>query len=256
MTLQEFDRLLKMNNGIPITDDLVIFTENYELYSFKSEVSKFYDSIEELCADNPKVAKIIEDAEDFYFKFGGGRGAESSAMGGGFNSAGTSGAGNHEELLPAYMNVKTGGAHSVDAALERFQNATGDSDTEYGVAVDDLGYAHEYIHGDKTSVAIGGGKNLTIIHNHPSGGNFSDADLLTTAMSGNKGIIATSSNAAKKSTYKFEKTDKFNPNKFVKAVKKAQWPAKYSYDKGADWWLKKNAKKYGYKYSATGVPNE
>lgn len=55
---------------------------------------------------------------------------------------------------------------------------------------------------------------------------------------------------------KFEKTDKFNPNKFVKAVKKAQWPAKYSYDKGADWWLKKNAKKYGYKYSATGVPNE
>lgn len=91
MTLQEFDRLLKMNNGIPITDDLVIFTENYELYSFKSEVSKFYDSIEELCADNPKIAKIIGDAEDFYFKFGGGRGAESSAMGGGFNSAGTSG---------------------------------------------------------------------------------------------------------------------------------------------------------------------
>lgn len=42
----------------------------------------------------------------------------------------------------------------------------------------------------------------------------------------------------------------------LKAVKKAQWPAKYSYDKGADWWLKKNAKKYGYKYSATGVPNE
>lgn len=24
---------------------------------------------------------------------------------------------------------------------------------------------------------------------------------------------------------------------------------KYDYDKGADWWLKKNAKKFGYNYS-------
>ena len=35
------------------------------------------------------------------------------------------------------------------------------------------------------------------------------------------------------------------------AVDKAQWPSNLDYNAGADWWLKRNAKKYGYKYSFT-----
>ena len=29
----------------------------------------------------------------------------------------------------------------------------------------------------------------------------------------------------------------------------AKWPAHYNYEDGADWWLRKNAKKYDYSYS-------
>lgn len=51
--------------------------------------------------------------------------------------------------------------------------------------------------------------------------------------------------------YSFFKTKNFKSKEFIKAVKKAKWPANLNYDKGADWWLKKNAKTYGYKYSVS-----
>ena len=47
--------------------------------------------------------------------------------------------------------------------------------------------------------------------------------------------------------------DKFKAKEFAKAVNRAQWPKNLSYDKGADWWLRKNAKTYGYKYSAQKI---
>ena len=78
-------------------------------------------------------------------------------------------------------------------------------------------------------------------------------DLISVASTQEKGIIATSSNTSKKQTFKFEKTPKFKAKEFIKAVKKAQWPTHYDYDHGADWWLRKNAKTYGYKYSASGL---
>lgn len=36
----------------------------------------------------------------------------------------------------------------------------------------------------------------------------------------------------------------------------AKWPTKYDYNKGADWWLKKNQRTYGYKYSSTKLIGE
>ena len=84
-----------------------------------------------------------------------------------------------------------------------------------------------------------------ILHNHPSGGHFSDADLISTSMDArSKGIVATST----KAQYTFEKGTHFKANAFVKAVKNAIMKGT-SYDDAVDKWLKGNAKKYGYKYT-------
>ena len=257
MTIEQFDILLRLNNGIKISDEWNIF-KDYELYNFRTDRSKYYDNIHDLVNDNPDVKQIIEDAEMFYHELGGGRGASSGAMGGGFTSAngGNGRGGNDEKLAPASLNLGTAKGNSIDSVLGRFQQKYGDADREYGIAVDSNGYVHEHIKGGRTSVGVYGGKDMTIIHNHPSGGNFSKADLQVFGNSSNKGIVATSSNTDKKATYRLEKTNHFKANDFVKAVNKAKWPANYSYDKGADWWLKKNASKYGYKYTATGVPSK
>ena len=260
MTLDWFSKLLKANNAISITDDLIIFND-YELYSFSTREGKQYSSLEALCVANPEVKKIIEETDEFFYKLEGGRGSSSGngEMGGGFNHAG-GGDGQDEgygkRLLPAELNVQTNGKHSLDSAIDRFQKKYGDANREYGVEVDDNGYVTQHIQGGKTSVSISGGKGKTIIHNHPSGGNFSDSDLISTASSQAKGIVAVSSNTDKKSVYKFKKNENFKPKEFIKAVKKAKWPKNMSYDKGADWWLKKNQKKYGYKYESKGVPKD
>ena len=253
MTLQFFDELLKANNAIGITPDIVVFND-YELYNHSTKEAKQYSNIFDLTDDNPDIKEIILNTETFYNPIDGGRGANSGVMGGGFGHAGGSGGGGGKTLLNAELNVDTNQRHSVNAILKRFQNKYGDADHEYGVSVDTLGYVHKHVEGGATSVSITGNKGEIIIHNHPSGGNFSDSDLLSVSRTQEAGIIATSSNTSKKATYRFEKTSHFKPKEFEKAVRQAKWPAHYSYDKGADWWLRKNAKTYGYKYSATGVP--
>ena len=108
--------------------------------------------------------------------------------------------------------------------------------------------------GAKHSVGISGGKGETLIHNHPSGSNFSDADLKNFATTQIKSIVATSSNKDTKGTYQISKGNKFDAKGFIKALSNAKWDTnKYSYNTGADWWLKKNQKKYGYTYTSKGV---
>lgn len=260
MKIEKFIKLFETNNAISITEDLILFSD-MELYSFSKREGKQYKNIYELCKERPDVLQVIETTEDFTLVIHGGRGASSGGlsgkMGGGFTSAGGGrGGGFGETLLNATLNVNTNKKYSIDGVLERFREKYGNAEIEYGIAVDDLGYVYTHRQGNSTSVAISGTKGQTIIHNHPSGGNFSDADLVSTASTQEKGIIATSSATNKVATYRFEKTQKFNSKEFIKAVKKAKWPVEYSYDKGADWWLSKNQQKYGYKYSATGVPKK
>ena len=71
------------------------------------------------------------------------------------------------------------------------------------------------------------------------------------ASSKEKGIIATSSNPKIKKTYHIQKNQNFKAKEFIKAVNTAKWPKKYSYSEGADWWLRRNQRTYGYKYRAT-----
>lgn len=99
------------------------------------------------------------------------------------------------------------------------------------------------------SAKVGKGQKTMIIHNHPSGGAFSDSDLLSvSAQKRAKGIIASGKNY----DYKFEKGSHFNAQGFCKAVKTAKLTGK-NYDEAVHKWLnnKENKKKYGYKYSRT-----
>lgn len=120
------------------------------------------------------------------------------------------------------------------------------STSQFYSEVDGQGYVHQYVEGNKSSVRIGSrGRNTIILHNHPNGGDFSDADLISTAMDRQSSAIVAS---GKKYDYIFKKGTHFKSNSFVKAVKTATMSGK-DYDTAVNNWLKKNQKKYGYKYS-------
>ncbi|WP_249630594.1 hypothetical protein [Streptococcus uberis] len=215
--------------------------DDLELYDLSTGQSKFYKDIEELFEDKEIVEKLNAIQFDFYK---GGRGASSGEMGGGFGNSNERGKDKTYSANPAEFNAG-GRKHNVETVLAKFVDKYGSAKREYAVSVDTQGFAHSYRIGNAHSVTISAaGKNHTIIHNHPGGGNFSKADLLNISSSRGKGIIATN----KKGYYSFEKKHNFDSKGFTKAVSKAKWPKKMSYDDGADWWLKKNAKKYGYSY--------
>lgn len=254
MTLNYFGKLLKGNNGIKISDEYNVFND-FELYNFKTNESKKYKSLQELVDDNPDVKKIIEEAEAFYLDWSGGRGASSANMGGGFSNAQDGGNAKSERLFPAELNFDTK-RNSVQNVLGRFQNKYGDANREYAIAVDEDGFVKQHIKGGKHSVGISGDKGDTIIHNHPSGSNFSQADLSNFANTKIQSIVATSSNNTTKGDYQITKTNHFKPKEFIKAMNNAKWDTnKYGYNDGADWWLKKNAKKFGYKYTSKNMKN-
>lgn len=258
MKLSHFAKLLAGNNAVKISDKLIVFND-FELYDMEADESKNYTTLDELIADNEDVKKIIEGAEYFALEFNGGRGAstENMEMGGGFNHADRRGRSRTQETIQnAALNFGTAGGNSLTAVMGRFRSKYGDADREYGAAVDEQGFVHNIQHGGKTSVNISGNKGETIVHNHPGGGNFSDSDLLSTATTKAKGIIATGSQVKNPKTYHFQKNDGFKAKAFIKAVRNARWPKKYDYDKGADWWLKRNQKTYGYKYSSKGLIGE
>ena len=255
MKITHFAKILAGNNAVKISDNLIVFND-FELYDMDKDESKNYDSLDDLIADNEDVKAIIEAAEYFSLDYSGGRGSLSGEMGGGFTSAGGRRRGEQETIQNAALNYGTAGGNSLTAVLGRFRDKYKDADTEYGTAVDEQGFVHNIQHGGKVSVDINGHKGETIIHNHPSGGNFSKGDLISTASSQEKGIIATSSNAKKVATYHLQKNNNFKAKAFIKAVNNARWPKEYSYDKGADWWLKRNQRAYGYKYSSKGLIGE
>lgn len=255
MRIAHFKKLLAGNNAVRINDDLIIFND-FELYSLATNESKNYATLEDLLADNPDVEKIIDDAEYFALRFDGGRGSSSDngKMGGGFTSAG--GRGGFEQIVNATLNFNTAGGNSIKAVLGRFRDKYGNAEKEYGAAVDELGYVHKLGRGGKTSVSISGNEGQTIIHNHPGGGNFSSGDLTNVASTKAKGIIATDSLTKNPVTYHFQKNNNFKAKEFIKAMNNAKWPVKYNYNQGADWWLKKNQRAFGYKYSSKKLIGE
>lgn len=184
----------------------------------------------------------------------GGRGANSSEMGGGFTSANGESA-KLNPMNPANLNSrnKSSRFRTADDAISTFSELTKNSEIEYGVSLDDKGFAHNMYKGNRMSVLVAENPNAThTIHNHPGNtqGSFSKADLTKFAKSKSE-TTSTVIDSGKR--YSITKTKRFNSKAFTRAVGKAQWPKNLSYGDGADWWLKRNAKKYGYTYSRSKV---
>jgi hypothetical protein len=256
MELKKFEMALKNNNAIMISDDILLFND-LELYNLKNDTSIYFKDYEKMYdyeLSGKTIKNIVLETKEFTINLAGGRGAGSSnnGMGGGFTSARGGRRGYGKMLYPAQMNALTGGRYkSYEKTLQTFVNKYKKADREYGLTVDEQGYTHRYARGGKSSVSISGGKGEMIVHNHPSGGNFSKQDLVSVASGKEKGIVAVG-----KRNYTFKKKNSFKAKEFIKAVNKAKWPKKYSYDKGSDWWLRKNAKQYGYTYTNTSNRNK
>ena len=256
MKIEHFGELLAGNNGVRISKDLVIYND-FELYNYSTGESKCYTNLDDLVNANPDVKKIIEETEAFELDWRK-EGAKSSnqTMGGGFGHAGGGGGAGDKDiktLHPAELNLGNAKGASVDQTVEKFEAKYGDAKIEYGVTIDEQGFATQHKQGQAHSVGIWGGKGETLIHNHPSGSNFSDSDLHNFANTPIKSLIATSSSKTTKGRYTITKTDKFKAKEFDKAISKAKWPTHMDYNTGASWWLKKNQKTYGYTFSQKGV---
>lgn len=252
MKVAQFAELLAGNNAIPVDKDRLIFND-FELYNLTTRGGRKYKDLEALLADNEDIAKIIEEAESFSFKYKGGRGSLSGQMGGGFTSSGQNPGSQSETIQNAVLNNHTAGGNSLQAALGRFRQKYGEADVEYGAYIDNQGFAHNITTNNKGAVVAmpGGYDGMTMIHNHPSGGVFSGQDLKTLASTKQAGVIATSSAKGNTTTYYIRKNQNFKPKEFIKAVNSAKWPKEYDQNRGADWWLRKNQQKFGYKYQKT-----
>ena len=106
------------------------------------------------------------------------------------------------------------------------------------------------MHGQAHSVMIGSkNKGDLVVHNHPNGGSFFDADLINTAADRRShGVVATHDKGLFGRGYRVvTKGTHFQAEKFTRAVKTARMRGK-DYDDAVDKWLSRNQKKYGYKF--------
>ena len=261
MELRIFEKALKHNNALRLNENLLLFND-LEIYNLKTDKSIVFKNKEELYKykiDEQSFKDFILNKKEFTVEFDGGRGSGSSneKMGGGFTSADQRGRKSEDygkKEFPAKLNTGSQRYKSYEKTLSNFEKLYKNANIEYGATIDEQGFATRHLRGGSTSVPIGGIKNEMVIHNHPSGGNFSKKDLISIASGPEKGIVAVGSNVKKnRMRYTITKAKNFKAKDFIKAVNRAKWPSRLSYDKGADWWLRKNAKAYGYKYSARKI---
>lgn len=260
MRIEHFRYLFK--NAVTafyLTPGIILFRWPLELWNEKTGESVSFKTLDEALdyvLDGVKIRDMILNAERLHIpELEGGRGASGGGEGEfKFSHADRRGQGGRDgkPLLPAYANTQIKNK-SLEGALAEFKRNHLLADHEFAYEVDSNGYVHQYIEGARSSVAIGAsakvrkGEQTMIIHNHPSGGAFSDSDLISVSMQGRaKGIIA----SGKNHDYKFEKGGHFKASQFIKAVKTAKMKGK-DYDDAVDKWLKANQKKYGYKYTRT-----
>ena len=252
MNINVFRHEFRIRPGIQIGEGIIVFKEGlvYDLESNKNVASfKKLDDVFDLVVKGKTIKEYVEllTMSDLMLELDGGRGSDSSGEST-FKFDHASDNGNGEDMtrrdLPARLNVKVSNAEkNPDQVLKAFAALHALDDYESGATVDEQGFVTSYIHGNASSVRISGGKGEMVYHNHPSGGAFSDSDLINTSTSPAKGIVASGKNG----DYIFVKTSHFQANSFVRAVRGAQMKGK-NYDDAADKWLRKNRKKYGYVY--------
>lgn len=130
------------------------------------------------------------------------------------------------------------------SAIKYFSDLYTNADHEYGMAIDEQGYVHSYVEGAKHSVGIWGDKGQFVLHNHPSGGAFSDSDMISTARSRESGIAA----ITRTGDYYFRKNGgHFRAAQFERAVRRANLQGT-DYDDAVRRWLTAHQKTYGYRF--------
>lgn len=221
MQFNVFMCLLRSRNAVFLSDDVILF-KDLELYDARSDRSIMLRDEKQLAAhkmNGGTLEQLVLATDSFDMALDGGRGASlSGKMGGGFGDAGGGGDDMSGRMLfPATFNV--GGRYrSYERVLSHFQREYARADHEYGVAVDTDGFVHRHVEGGRTSVNIHGDRGQTILHNHPSGGNFSKADMKVIGSGTERGVVA----VGKDNTYSLIKTKRFDSKGFLKAVVRAR----------------------------------
>ncbi len=254
MELNRFRHEFKQLNGVRLTKDVILLRRPLEVWSYATGETlargRKLDDVLSVDVGGMTVADLIGKLKQIEFVYNGGRGSGSGLDTFSFGHASSSGSGHDTRDLPARINVKMSGAtRSYDEALRAFWVEHTLDAWESAVTVDEAGFVTQYVHGGATSVGISGRAGEVVIHNHPSGGNFSDSDLLNASLTAARGVVA----VGDKGAYSFTKGTKFDANAFIKAVKNARMTGK-DYNSAADRWLKRNQKRFGYSYSFTPIP--
>ena len=251
MTVEQFKELFSDKvgaNGFYLDKEKEVFVFRVPLSIWYSETdeSEEFDSIDDFLEseyEGRKVADIIAEMETLDISLSGsvGSGEDKTFK---FNHASGNDKDRTKDLFPAYANVRIK-SKTLEGAMQEFHERFKNANKEWAYEVDQQGYVHQYKEGNASSVSIAGrNKNNMILHNHPSGGAFSDSDLISASLGNERGIVASGKNG----DYIFQKNGgHFKAAEFVKAVKRAKLVGK-SYDDAVDKWLKANQKKYGYRY--------
>lgn len=248
MTLDLFRYEFRRVTGFMLTDTVALFRypRHIELYDFAAEETigtyRRLDDALDATVGGKTLRAYIEEMEHITFDLDGGRGSGSGLQGFSFGHASRAPGGKSSRDFPARFNVQD--VKSPQKTLDTFRDMHVKSQKEHCITVDDQGFCTSYTHGEDTSCAIGNSTGL-IIHNHPGevGGNFSDTDLFSCANGKFSGVIA----VGREGTYIFQKTPKFKPQDFSKAVRGAKMHGK-DYNEATNRWLRHNQAKYGYVY--------
>lgn len=237
-------------NGAVTLGVYVLWYKTLNLWNMDTDETIHFNDLDEALEyriEGKAIKDIIADADmslfDMVLNGGSGNGSPKQTFNFG-HARHDGGNGKTESDLPARMNtkIKTKNEHS---AIQAFRNQHNASDRESVIAVTSDGFVNGYAHGGATSVMFPKyNKGDLIVHNHPSGGHFSDTDLLSMSKSSIRGIVATTP----KGYYKIDKGTHFQGENFAKAVKKASMSG-VDYDDAVSKWLRRNQKQYGYKYT-------
>lgn len=262
MTKSQFKFAFGKKHGVSfftLIPGVTVFRKPLQIWIEETNQEIRFKTIDELLdyqLDGAKVIDIISGMESLSgdMNLYGGRGGESSPQGEyRFSGASDTNLGRDIRRLPAEANTKIK-TKTYEEALKQFQTKFANSDHEYAYEIDRQGYVHAFNEGGKHAVNVANmtSRNNIIVHNHPSGGHFSDADLLNMAQTRTSGVVA----VGNKKTYTVTKNGgHFKATEFTKAVKTAKMKGK-DYDDAVHKFLKANQKKYGYTYTRTNTPSK
>lgn len=245
-----FEHEFKQHGSIAF-GDWILWRKSLNLWNMETDENISFNSMSDVLAYELEGKTIKEriaeaDMSIFTMRLDGGSGNGSGAGGKSFKFSHASMAGKDRTRndLPARMNTKVK-RKTEHEAIQQFRKKHQKDNYESGVSIDNNGFVNSYKHGNRSSISIGARrKGDLVVHNHPSGGHFSDADLISTAADKRaRGVVATTPTGY----HKFTKGTHFQAEKFSKAVKKANMKGS-SYDDAVTKWLKGNEKKYGYSY--------